>query len=161
MDSVRQKEGHHDGRWATICVAAVTTVVLLCLGCGPHSKKPVAEPQLEPVAVPAPSHPSAPAPSAAPAPSEPDTDVPNEGKEVEKVQEPPTAPISPVTLSRYYEEGYENGYDDGEDDAVSGNGWGGQYDDQCPYKGMNRKDYELGYEEGYEAGYDDNNEDDE
>ena len=83
MDSVRQKKGHHDGRWANVCVAAVTIAVVQCLGCGPHRKEPVAEPQLEPVAVPAPSRQGPPAPSAATAPSEPDTDVPDEGKEVE------------------------------------------------------------------------------
>jgi flagellar biosynthesis/type III secretory pathway protein FliH len=70
-------------------------------------------------------------------------------------------PIKQTTISRYYEEGYENGYDDGEDDAVSDNGWGGQYDDGCKYKGKKRKDYQLGYEEGYEAGYYDNKDGDE
>ena len=37
-----------------------------------------------------------------------------------------------------------------------GNGFDGQYDDDNPYKGQHRKDYEEGYEEGYEAGYFDN-----
>ena len=41
------------------------------------------------------------------------------------------------------------------------NGYGGQYDDECPYKGKNKKDYEAGYEDGYEAGYYDNNDLDE
>lgn len=80
-------------------------------------------------------------------------------------EEPPavtSAPIQPtVTISKYYEEGYDAGYDDGEDDAVSGNGWGGQFDDSCRYKGKARKDYQLGYEEGYEAGYYDNKDGDE
>ena len=70
-------------------------------------------------------------------------------------------PIEEPKLSRYYEEGYDNGYDDGEDDAVMDNGWGGQYDDQCRYKGKKRKEYQLGYEEGYEAGYYDNKDSDE
>lgn len=69
----------------------------------------------------------------------------------------PAKTVQQVKISRYYEEGYDNGYDDGEDDAVSGNGYGGQFDDSCPYKGKKRKEYQLGYEEGYEAGYDDNN----
>ncbi len=64
-------------------------------------------------------------------------------------------------LSKYYEEGYDRGYDDGEDDAVMDNGWGGQFDDENPYTGQKKKDYELGYEEGYEAGYYDNKEGDE
>lgn len=67
----------------------------------------------------------------------------------------------PTVLSRYYEEGYDEGYDDGEEDAVMENGWGGQYDDSCPYKGKQRKEFQLGYEEGYEAGYYDNKEGDE
>ena len=66
-----------------------------------------------------------------------------------------------VTISKYYEKGYDAGYDDGEDDAVMDNGWGGQFDDSCPYKGKARKDYQLGYEEGYEAGYYDNKDGDE
>lgn len=70
-------------------------------------------------------------------------------------------PIKETKISRYYEEGYENGYDDGEDDAVMDNGWGGQYDDSCKYKGKKRKEYQLGYEEGYEAGYYDNKDSDE
>jgi len=69
-------------------------------------------------------------------------------------------PTFQTTISRYYEEGYDKGYDDGEDDAVSGNGWGGQFDDSCPYKGWKRKEFQLGYEEGYEAGYEDVREDD-
>lgn len=66
-----------------------------------------------------------------------------------------------VTISKYYEEGYDDGYDDGEDDAVMDNGWGGQFDDSCPYRGKARKEYQLGYEEGYEAGYYDNKDGDE
>lgn len=73
----------------------------------------------------------------------------------------PPKPIHKTTISRYYEEGYDKGYDDGEDDAVMDNGYGGQYDDSCPYKGQKEKDYQQGYEEGYEAGYYDNNEYDE
>ncbi len=68
----------------------------------------------------------------------------------------PAKTVEQVKISRYYEEGYDTGYDDGEDDAVSGNGYGGQFDDSCPYKGKKRKEYQEGYEEGYEAGYDDN-----
>lgn len=67
--------------------------------------------------------------------------------------------IEPVTsdkISKEYQEGYDAGYDDGEDDAVSRNGYEGQYDDACRYKGQKRKDYQLGYEEGYEAGFYDN-----
>lgn len=70
-------------------------------------------------------------------------------------------PTQETTISRYYEEGYEKGYDDGEDDAVMDNGWGGQFDDSCPYKGKKRKEFQLGYEEGYEAGYYDNKDGDE
>ena len=71
-------------------------------------------------------------------------------------------PIQPtVTKSKYYEKGYDAGYDDGEDDALMDNGWGGQYDDSCPYKGKTRKDYQLGYEEGYDDGYYDNKNGDE
>lgn len=66
------------------------------------------------------------------------------------------SPVIQTTVSRYYQEGYDKGYDDGEDDAVSGNGWGGQFDDECRYKGEKLRDYQQGYEEGYEAGYDDN-----
>ena len=73
----------------------------------------------------------------------------------------PPKPLHKTTISRYYEEGYDKGYDDGEDDAVMDNGYGGQYDDSCPYKGQKEKDYQQGYEEGYEAGYYDNNEYDE
>ena len=51
---------------------------------------------------------------------------------------------------------YENGYDDGEDDAVMNNGFGGQFDDECNYKGKKKEEYKNGYEEGYEAGYYDN-----
>ena len=70
-------------------------------------------------------------------------------------------PIKETIISRYYEEGYDKGYDDGEDDAVMENGWGGQYDDECRYKGKKRREYQLGYEEGYEAGYYDNKDSDE
>ena len=70
-------------------------------------------------------------------------------------------PIKETKISRYYEEGYDKGYDDGEDDAVMENGWGGQFDDECHYKGKKRKEYQLGYEEGYEAGYYDNKDSDE
>ena len=95
--------------------------------------------------------------------------TPSEPKATERVQEQQkeapatvTPPIQPtVTISKYYEEGYDAGYDDGEDDAVSGNGWGGQFDDSCRYKGKAKKDYQLGYEEGYEAGYYDNKDGDE
>lgn len=68
------------------------------------------------------------------------------------------SPVTTITLSREYQEGYDNGYDDGEDDALGDNGYGGQYDDACRYKGKKRRDYEEGYEDGYEAGYYDNNE---
>ena len=72
---------------------------------------------------------------------------------------PPSA--KEIVISKEYQEGYEKGYDDGEDDAVMENGWGGQYDDQCRYKGKKRKDYQQGYDEGYEAGYYDNKDGDE
>lgn len=88
----------------------------------------------------------------------------DEAKPPQEPSAPPVVekPATPkVTISRYYEEGYEAGYDDGEDDAVMDNGWGGQYDDACRYKGKKRKDYQLGYEEGYEAGYYDNKDSDE
>ena len=91
--------------------------------------------------------------------------VPAPQHEMQPVYSPPPVvekPATPkVTISRYYEEGYEAGYDDGEDDAVMDNGWGGQYDDACRYKGKKRKEYQLGYEEGYEAGYYDNKDSDE
>lgn len=60
------------------------------------------------------------------------------------------------SISKWYQEGYDQGYEDGEDDALSRNGFQGQYDDECRYKGKKRKDYQLGYAEGYEAGFDDN-----
>lgn len=81
--------------------------------------------------------------------------------EKENIVENPPVVMQTTTISKYYEEGYEAGYDDGEDDAVMNNGWGGQYDDSCIYKGKKRKEYQLGYEEGYEAGYYDNCEGDE
>ena len=68
--------------------------------------------------------------------------------------------VAASTISRWYQEGYDNGYDDGEDDALGRNGYRGQYDDSCKYKGKKRRDYQLGYEEGYEAGFDDNIADD-
>ena len=64
------------------------------------------------------------------------------------------------SLSQWYQEGYDQGYEDGEDDALSRNGYEGQYDDDCKYKGRKRKDYEDGYAEGYEAGFYDNVADD-
>jgi len=69
--------------------------------------------------------------------------TPSESQPARRVQEPQreeppttaTKTIEPtITISKYYEEGYDAGYDDGEDDAVSGNGWGGQFDDSCRYK---------------------------
>lgn len=80
--------------------------------------------------------------------------------EQSKPQTPPQ-PVRETIISRYYEEGYDKGYDDGEDDAVMNNGWEGQFDDECPYTGQKKKEYQLGYEEGYEAGYYDNSDGDE
>ena len=77
-------------------------------------------------------------------------------KEAKETVKPQTPAQTPVTISEYYQEGYDKGYDDGEDDAVMGNGFEGQYDDDCHYKGQKRKDYEEGYSDGYEAGYFDN-----
>lgn len=68
--------------------------------------------------------------------------------------------VAASTVSKEYQEGYDNGYDDGEDDAVGRNGYRGQYDDSCKYKGKKRREYQRGYEEGYEAGFDDNVADD-
>lgn len=68
--------------------------------------------------------------------------------------------VSTSNISKEYQEGYDQGYEDGEDDALSRNGYEGQYDDSCRYKGKKRKDYEEGYAEGYEAGYYDNVADD-
>lgn len=87
----------------------------------------------------------------------------------ETTSEPhPTIPLEPLTkvhISKEYQEGYDAGYDDGEDDALSKNGYEGQYDDSCRYKGKKRKDYQLRYAEGYEAGFydhvSDNGDDDE
>lgn len=84
-------------------------------------------------------------------PQEPQIDQ----KKSEEVQK-----VAASTISKEYQEGYDNGYDDGEDDAVGRNGYRGQYDDRCKYKGKKRKEYQLGYEEGYEAGFDDNVADD-
>ena len=94
------------------------------------------------------------------------TTQPPKGESKEEIKpvkdaDPAPQPIHQTTISKYYEEGYEKGYDDGEDDAVMDNGWGGQYDDGCKYKGEKRKEYQLGYEEGYEAGYYDNKDSDE
>lgn len=98
----------------------------------------------------------------------PTTDVhPQINEPVEELRKDETPvveqqPVQPtITISKYYEKGYDAGYDDGEDDAVMENGWGGQFDDSCPYKGKARKEYQLGYEEGYEAGYYDNKDSDE
>lgn len=68
--------------------------------------------------------------------------------------------VAASTISRWYQEGYDRGYEDGEDDALSRNGYEGQYDDSCRYKGKKRKEYQLGYAEGYEAGFYDNVADD-
>ena len=65
--------------------------------------------------------------------------------EQSKPQTPPQ-PVRETIISRYYEEGYDKGYDDGEDDAVMNNGWEGQFDDECPYTGQKKKEYQLGYE---------------
>ncbi len=85
--------------------------------------------------------------------------LPEDHSPAEEKAQPSSIPsaVKKVTLSREYQEGYDNGYDDGEDDAVGDNGYGGQYDDACRYKGKKRRDYEEGYEDGYEAGYYDNN----
>ena len=68
--------------------------------------------------------------------------------------------VAASTISRWYQEGYDRGYEDGEYDALSRNGYEGQYDDSCRYKGKKRKEYQLGYAEGYEAGFYDNVADD-
>lgn len=68
--------------------------------------------------------------------------------------------VASSTISKWYQAGYDQGYEDGEDDALSRNGYEGQYDDDCRYKGKKRKEYEDGYAEGYEAGYYDNVADD-
>ena len=138
-----------------------------CLFCGCKQREE-AKPQAQvEQAVPAPQHEMQPVYSP-PVASSPVTPLPattvNETKPPQESSTPPVvekpAPHK-VTISRYYEEGYEAGYDDGEDDAVMDNGWGGQYDDACRYKGKKRKEYQLGYEEGYEAGYYDNKDSDE
>lgn len=57
-------------------------------------------------------------------------------------------------VNRYYDEGYDKGYDDGLDDGCNKTReW--QYDDDCRYRGKNRRQYQLGYEEGYDDGYSD------
>ena len=89
------------------------------------------------------------------------TEQPKVEEAKQQQEQPQPQPVKPVKISRYYEEGYEKGYDDGEDDAVMDNGFGGQFDDECRYKGWKMEDYELGYEEGYEAGYYDNKDSDE
>lgn len=99
-------------------------------------------------------------PSVTPAETPKEESAPNPIQEVRPVEVTPPVQQT-ITISKYYEEGYEAGYDDGEDDAISGNGWGGQFDDSCRYKGKAKKDYQLGYEEGYEAGYYDNKDSDE
>lgn len=73
-----------------------------------------------------------------------------------------TTPEKPTKtkISAAYREGYEKGYDDGEDDCVNHNGWHGQYDPSCRYKGKKRRDYIQGYDEGYEDGYEDSKEED-
>lgn len=74
----------------------------------------------------------------------------------EQIEPVKVEPVTQVQISKEYQEGYDAGYDDGEDDAINGNGYEGQYDDSCRYKGQKRKDYQLGYAEGYEAGFYDN-----
>lgn len=59
-----------------------------------------------------------------------------------------------VCVNRYYDEGYDQGMEDGYNDGME-NVRGDSYDDDCNYKGTNRREYELGYEEGYEVGFDD------
>lgn len=68
----------------------------------------------------------------------------------------PSEPSTKLNISKEYQEGYDAGYDDGEDDALNRNGYEGQYNDSCRYKGKKRKEYQLGYAEGYEAGFYDN-----
>lgn len=94
-------------------------------------------------------------------PQSPSTYTPEAEAEVsitvqEQTEPVKVEPMSPVQISKEYQEGYDSGYDDGEDDALSLNGYEGQYDDSCRYKGQKRKDYQLGYAEGYEAGFYDN-----
>ena len=59
-----------------------------------------------------------------------------------------------VEVNPYYEEGYERGLEDGADDGFQ-NLRGYSFDDDCPYRGHARKEYEEGYEDGYDEGYDD------
>ncbi|MGN1376531.1 MAG: hypothetical protein ACI4V5_08245, partial [Prevotella sp.] len=82
--------------------------------------------------------------------TEPISDAPKQNEPIN------IEPVISAKISKEYQEGYDAGYYDGEDDAVSRNGYEGQFDDACRYKGQKRKDYQLGYEEGYEAGFYDN-----
>ena len=148
-------------RHRSICLAVVVVSISFLLNCcgSSHEEKPQPEEVLvaEPVTVS--QHPYLPDTL-----SISDTSgVKQEATSIVEESKPQaqSQPVSETKISRYYEEGYEKGYDDGEDDAVAGNGWEGQYDDECPYTGQKKKEYQLGYEEGYEAGYYDNSDGDE
>ena len=152
--------GDDDGCLTNFVGAAVLVlfVVFLIYTCSGDAKQ---EQKSEPPKVSAPSpvyeQPRYIVPPSAEVPK--NNSVQEQKHEVEVPAEQP-APLPTVHVSKYYEKGYDAGYDDGEDDAVMDNGWGGQFDDSCPYKGKARKDYQLGYEEGYEAGYYDNKDSD-
>lgn len=147
-------------------VAINTMVIITTLFCGCSSNQKGSEKPKEQVDVVAPTTPAphyeAPVYHTPVVSSQPTSTA---AEEVNPSKEPSPVENKPATLevklSRYYEEGYEKGYDDGEDDAVMDNGWGGQFDDECRYKGKKRKEYQEGYEDGYEAGYYDNKESDE
>ena len=143
----------------------VFLVALWFTACDSKTSEKAEDTEIEPIEV-LPESPTAQPVPASPLPASPPLPFSEEtgsapAAEEEAAVPPPPKPKSqslpqPITISRAYQEGYDKGYDDGEDDAISGNGFGGQYDDSCPYKGKRLNDYEEGYGEGYEAGYYDN-----
>lgn len=147
-------------------VAIILFAVFLYATCSSDNKKETKqEPNPQYVTVPTYNYqtPYYPPQTSTPASTSTQEQVEQPKVEVQEQQQelPQAQPVKPVKISRYYEEGYEKGYDDGEDDAVMGNGFGGQFDDECRYEGWKKDEYEQGYEEGYEAGYYDNKESDE
>lgn len=139
-----------------VLIIAIWAVIV---GCSNNDNKKMRQEETPIVSNPTSSYEMPYIPQLIPAPS--NLKVENAEPSIEEKTIAHSTTSQPTKISRYYEEGYEAGYDDGEDDAVSDNGWGGQFDDSCRYKGKARKDYQLGYEEGYEAKYYDNKDSDE
>lgn len=142
---MNQEEGGNNSMKRKIQIVVFAPLLLLC-ACNGSQEKPK-EVNQDPQTYEEPSY----------TPQYPSTYTPQPSNDVQEQIEPARVePIASVKISKEYQEGYDAGYDDGEDDAISRNGYEGQYDDACRYKGQKRKDYQLGYAEGYEAGFYDN-----